>query len=84
VEIKFYGAFVLNRRVVLHARPPRHRRDACSMALRCRFITTRRSQHGRVIAVKCPGDTPVDFHAGADEIWDERARSEQRAGLSKE
>ena len=33
-------------------RPPRHRRDACSMAWRCRFITTRRSQHGRVIAVK--------------------------------
>ena len=33
-------------------RPQRHRRDACSMAWRCRFITTRRSQHGRVIAVK--------------------------------
>ena len=29
-------------------RPPRHRRDACSMAWRCRFITARRSQHGRV------------------------------------
>ena len=23
-------------------RPPRHRRDACSMAWRCRFVTTRR------------------------------------------
>ena len=33
-------------------RPARHRRDACSMAWRCRFLTTRRSQHGRVIAVK--------------------------------
>ena len=29
---------------------PRHRRDACSMAWRYRFLTTRRSQHGRVIA----------------------------------
>ena len=33
-------------------RPPRHRRDACSMAWRCRFITTRQSQNGRVIVVK--------------------------------
>ena len=31
-------------------RPPRHRRDACSMAWRCRFLTARRSQHGRAIA----------------------------------
>ena len=31
-------------------RPPRHRRDACSMTWRCRFVTARRSQHGRVIA----------------------------------
>jgi len=41
---KFYGAFVLNH--------PRHRRDACSMAWRCRFLTARRSQDGRVIAKK--------------------------------
>ena len=27
---------------------PRHRRDACSMAWWCRFLTTRRSQHGRI------------------------------------
>ena len=33
-------------------RPPRHRRDACSMAWRCRFVTARRSRHGRVIAEK--------------------------------
>ena len=33
-------------------RPPRHRRDACSMVWRCRFLTARRSQHGRVIAAK--------------------------------
>ena len=46
VEIKCYGAFVLNRR------PPRHRRDACSMAWRCRFPTVRWSQRGRVIAAK--------------------------------
>jgi hypothetical protein len=31
-------------------RPPRHRRDACSMAWRCRFLTARPSQDGRVIA----------------------------------
>ena len=29
-------------------RPPRHRRDACSMAWRCRFLTARPSQDGRV------------------------------------
>ena len=33
-------------------RPPRHRCDACSMAWRCRFVTARRSRHGRVIAEK--------------------------------
>ena len=41
VQIKF-------RRV----RPPRHRRDACSMAWRCRFLAARPSQDGRVIAKK--------------------------------
>ena len=33
-------------------RPPRHRRDACSTALRCEFPTTRPSQDGSVIAEK--------------------------------
>ena len=33
-------------------RPPRHRRAACSMAWRCRFLTAPRSQHGSVIAEK--------------------------------
>ena len=33
-------------------RPPRRRRDACSMAWRCRFFTARPSQDGRVIAEK--------------------------------
>ena len=33
-------------------RPPRRRRDACSIAWRCRFLTARRSQRGRVIAEK--------------------------------
>jgi hypothetical protein len=33
-------------------RSPRHRRDACSTAWRCRFLTARPSQHGRVIAEK--------------------------------
>ena len=31
-------------------RPPRHRRDACSMAWRRRFLAAGRSQRGRVIA----------------------------------
>ena len=33
-------------------RPPHHRRDACSIAWRCPFLTARRSQHGRVITEK--------------------------------
>ena len=33
-------------------RPPRHRRDACSMAWRCRFLAARPSQDGRIIAKK--------------------------------
>jgi hypothetical protein len=33
-------------------RPPRHRRYTCSMAWRCRFLTARRSQDGRVITEK--------------------------------
>ena len=32
--------------------PPRHRRDACSTAWRCEFLTARPSQDGRVIAEK--------------------------------
>ena len=34
------------------SRPPRNRRDACSIAWRCRFLTARPSQDGRVIAEK--------------------------------
>ena len=34
-------------------RPLRHRRDACSMAWRCRFLAARRSQDGSAIAEKC-------------------------------
>ena len=33
-------------------RPPRHRRDTCSMACRCRFLTARRCQCSHVIAEK--------------------------------
>ena len=48
VEIK-----ILRRvRAESSRRPPRHRRDACSMAWRCKFLTARRGQHGRVIAEK--------------------------------
>ena len=32
--------------------PPRHRRDACAMAWRCRFLAARPSQDGRVVAEK--------------------------------
>jgi hypothetical protein len=48
VEIK------ISRRVRAESsrRPPRHRRDASSMAWRCRFLIARRSQHGRVVAEK--------------------------------
>ena len=34
------------RRAESSRRPPRHRRDACSMAWQCRFLTARRSQRG--------------------------------------
>ena len=48
VEIK-----ILRRvRAEASRRPPRHRRAACSMAWRCRFLTARPSQDGRVIAKK--------------------------------
>ena len=33
-------------------RPPRHRRDACSMAWRCRFLAARPSQDSRAIAAR--------------------------------
>ena len=38
-------------------RPPRHRRDACSMAWWSSFLTARRSQRGHVIAEKCTRHT---------------------------
>ena len=41
---KFYGAS--------SRRPPRHRRDACSIAWWCRFLAARPSQGGRAIAEK--------------------------------
>ena len=48
VEIK-----ILRRvRAESSRRPPRHRRNACSMAWRCRFLAARPSQGGRVIAEK--------------------------------
>ena len=46
VEIK-----ILRRvRAESSRRPPRHRRDACSMAWQCRFLAARPSQDGRVVA----------------------------------
>ena len=48
VEIK-----ILRRvRAESSRRPPRHRRDACSMVWRCRFLAARSGQHGRIIAEK--------------------------------
>jgi hypothetical protein len=48
VEIK-----ILRRvRAESSRRPPRHRRDACSTAWWCSFLTARPSQHGRSIAEK--------------------------------
>ena len=47
VEIKIcYGAVALNLL--------RHRRDACSTAWRCRFLTAQRYQHGRIVAEMYP------------------------------
>ena len=48
-------------------RPPRHRRDACSMAWRCRLLAARPSQDGAPNAL-------VDFHTGRDH----RGRGEAR------
>jgi hypothetical protein len=48
VEIK-----ILRRvRAESHRRPPRHRRDACSMAWASQFLTARRSKRGHAIAEK--------------------------------
>ena len=38
-------------------RPPRHRRDACSIARRCWFLVARPSQRGHVVAEKCTRHT---------------------------
>ena len=45
VEIKI----LRHLRAAPSRRPPRHRRDACSTAWRCRFLTARPSQHDRVL-----------------------------------
>ena len=47
VEIKFYGAFAESSR-----RPPRHRRDACWLAWRCRFLTP--AEAGQPRHRRCP------------------------------
>ena len=48
VEIKILRSV----RVESSTRPPRHGHDACSTVWRCRFLTARPSQVGRVIAEK--------------------------------
>ena len=54
VEFVAWAEIKISRRLRAESsrRPPRHRRDACSMAWRCRFLTARPSQDGRVIAEK--------------------------------
>ena len=65
VEIKIYGAFVLNQRVVLHAidaTPARWRGDAGSSPLdRAR---TAASSPGNDLVKNCAPDALVDFHTG--------------------
>ena len=39
-------------KILRRVRLPRHRRDACSMAWRCRFLAARRNQRGHAIAEK--------------------------------
>ena len=51
--LKMCGNQILRRvRAESSRRPLRHRRAACSMAWRCRFLIARRGQDGRVIAEK--------------------------------
>jgi len=50
VEIKILRRVRAESLIESSRRPPRHRRDACSMAWRCRFPAARRSEHGRVNA----------------------------------
>ena len=66
-------------------RPPRHRRDACSIAWRCRFLTARQSQHGSVIAAP---DSLFDLRTGVeygkdvlgnDDMWGETDKPVRRA-----
>jgi hypothetical protein len=51
-------------------RPPHHRRDACSMAWRRRFLTAGRSQR-----LSGAPDTMVDFHTGRERRAGPRASS---------
>ena len=49
---KFYEQVHVTGESAEQAQGPRHRRDACSMAWRCRFLAARPSQDGRVITEK--------------------------------
>ena len=54
IEFVAWAEIKISRRLRAESsrRPPRHRRDARSMAWRCRFLTARRSHHSHVIAEK--------------------------------
>ena len=48
-------------------RPSRHRRDACSLAWRCRFLAARPSQDGQRREMTYAPDSLIDFHTGQDQ-----------------
>ena len=54
VEFVAWAEIKISRRLRAESsrRPSRHRRNACSMAWRCSYLTTRWSQHGHLIAEK--------------------------------
>ena len=83
---KFYGAFVLNHRVVLHAidaTPARWRGDAGSSPLDGARTATSLPRNDLV----CPPDTLVDFHTdprqGAALVGPQRARHLLRRGVHR-
>ena len=80
---KFYGAFVLNHRVVLHAidaTPARWRGDACSSPLD-RARTAASSPRNDLVKNFWVHPTLVDFHTGkkySGEAWAHRGKRPYR------
>ena len=59
-------------------RPPRHRRDACSMAWRCRFLTSRRNQRGNVNVTSSPRNDLVKNYRAPDTLVGLRTGAEEK------